>query len=88
MDQAWKNISWFIVSFTSGFDSLRLKTFSHHREGIYTSFKLVCALFLLETYSEGPGSNPLRDIIIFFFLFFTLFFFFTCVVHIASNIMW
>ena len=56
MDQAWKGINGFIVGFTSSFDQLKisfyteikkknkkssLKTVHHHREGIYTSFKIV-----------------------------------------------
>ena len=79
-----------------------LKTANHHREGIYTTFKLqlsaltevvqwIETFISVLTYLEGPGSNPLkvifRDLIYyFFFFFFTLLF--TGVVHIASNIMW
>ena len=55
MAQAWKSINGFIVSLTSSFDQLKLwfyteikkkpektslKTVNHHREGIFTSFKL------------------------------------------------
>ena len=43
-----------------------LKTVNHHRDGIYTSFRLALAAFtevidfLFLTDSEGPGSNPLK----------------------------
>ena len=73
-----------------------MKTVNHHREGIYTSFKLALSAFTkvvqwIEelTFSSnwfwGFGFSTF-----FFLFFFNIFFtlFFTYVVHIASNIMW
>ena len=47
-------------------------------------------LYLVLTYSEGPGSNLLEANFSrpYFFSFFFFTILFTCVVHIASNIMW
>ena len=56
MDQAWKSINGFTMSFTSSFEQLKtyvytkikntefssLKTADHHREGLQASFKRQC----------------------------------------------
>ena len=76
-----------------------LKTADHHGEGTYTPFKLESSALNKEVQwiealvfiliQRVRVWIPLKQIfrnLFFLFSFFTLFF--TCVVHIASNIMW